>query len=62
MTKEEALNFVLHAADYSIKPNSPVEEGLCPMFYMTLTAEGDRELVEKFKLARTILRKEFGLE
>lgn len=52
---ENALTFCLHAAEYVYGPNKPLEKGLCPSFYHTLTYEGDLELIEKTKEARKVL-------
>lgn len=51
----EALEFAVSAADYLYKTKSPVPRGLAPMFYHSLSYEGDVELVEKTKKARAAL-------
>jgi hypothetical protein len=51
----EALEFTISAADYLYKTESPVPRGLAPMFYHSLSYEGDVELVEKTKKARAAL-------
>lgn len=53
----EALEFTISAADYLYKTESPVPRGLAPMFYHSLSYEGDVELVEKTKKARAALEK-----
>ena len=51
----EALEFTISAAEYLYKTESPVPRGLAPMFYHSLSYEGDVELVEKTKKARAAL-------
>ena len=53
----EALDFTVSAAEYLYKAESPVPRGLAPMFYHSLSYEGDVELVEKTKKARAALEK-----
>jgi hypothetical protein len=52
----EALEFTISAAEHLYKPNIPLERGLCPTFYFTLSYEGDLELMEKTKKAREALK------
>lgn len=52
----EALSFTLNAAEILYKPDEPLTKNLSPLFYHTLTYEGDLELIEKTKIAREILR------
>ena len=51
----EALEFTISAAEYLYNTESPVPRGLAPMFYHSLSYEGDVELVEKTKKARAAL-------
>lgn len=54
---EEALAFTLHSAEYLHPPSPPLEKGLDPTFYHTLTYEGDLKLIEQTKKAREALAK-----
>jgi hypothetical protein len=51
----EAMEFSVNAAENLYKPDKPLEKDLGPMFYFTLTYEGDLELIEKTKRARASL-------
>lgn len=53
----EHYEFLLTAAENLHKPNEPIIQGLAPMFYHTLTYEGDLELIEKTKQARKAYEK-----
>jgi hypothetical protein len=50
------LKFTLHSAEYMYRPDEKLEINLSPMFYHSLTYEGDLELIEKTKAAREWLR------
>ena len=52
----EYLEFTTHAAEYLYKPDVKLNKGMTPMFYFTLTYEGDLELMEKTKRARQVLK------
>lgn len=51
----EALKLTIKTAEYVYQPNKPLEKGLPPFHYHTLTYEGDLELIEKTKAARKLL-------
>lgn len=51
------LDFTLKAAEHLYKPDLPLVPNLAPMFYHTLSYEGDLELIAKVKKARSILDK-----
>jgi hypothetical protein len=51
----EALKLTIKTAEYVYQPNKPLEKGLPPFHYHTLTYEGDLELIEKTKEARKLL-------
>lgn len=51
----EALELTIKTAEYVYQPNKPLEKGLPPFHYHTLTYEGDLELIEKTKDARKLL-------
>jgi len=53
----EALEFSLHAAEYLYEVDKPLENGMAPMFYHTLTYEGDLEMINKTKKASEALEK-----
>jgi hypothetical protein len=50
------LKFTLYAAEYMYKPDVKLDNELSPMFYHSLTYEGDLGLIEKTKAAREWLR------
>jgi hypothetical protein len=52
---KKALRFTILAAEQQYQPNRPLEKGLCPTFYFTLSYEGDLELIEETKRARQVL-------
>jgi len=52
---KEALEFTIEAAEYLYRPNKPLQAGLSPTFYHTLSYEGDLVLIEKTKKARAAL-------
>lgn len=52
---KKALQFTILAAEQQYQPNRPLEKGLCPTFYFTLSYEGDLELIEETKRARQVL-------
>jgi DNA-binding XRE family transcriptional regulator len=51
----EALELTIKTAEYVYQPNKPLEKGLPPFYYHTLTYEGDLELIEKTIAARKLL-------
>jgi hypothetical protein len=51
----EALKLTIKTAEYVYQPNKPLEKGLPPFHYHTLTYQGDLELIEKTKAARKLL-------
>ena len=51
----EALKLTIKTAEYVYQPNKPLEKGLPPFHYHTLTYEGDLELIEKTIAARKLL-------
>ena len=51
----EALELTIRTAEYVYQPNKPLEKGLPPFYYHTLTYEGDLELIEKTIAARKLL-------
>jgi DNA-binding XRE family transcriptional regulator len=51
----DALKLTIKTAEYVYQPNKPLEKGLPPFHYHTLTYEGDLELIEKTKEARKLL-------
>ena len=54
----EALEFTVKAAEYLYKPDTPLHKDLCPMFYHTLTYEGDLVLIDKTVKARQALKED----
>jgi len=52
----QALKFTTKAAVHLFQPDKPLEKGLAPFFYHTLTYEGDLELIEKTKLAMELIK------
>jgi len=50
------LKFTLHSAEYMHRPDEKLESDLSPMFYHSLTYEGDLSLIEKTRAAREWLR------
>jgi len=52
----QALKFTTKAAVHLFKPEKPLEKGLAPFFYYTLTYEGDLKLIENTKLAMELLK------
>ena len=57
MNKEllKHYEFLLHCTESLVQPDKPLQEMLCPMFYHTLTYEGDLELINQTKEARRFL-------
>lgn len=53
---KKALRFTVLAAEQQYQPSRPLQEGLCPTFYFTLSYEGDLELIEETKRARQVLK------
>jgi hypothetical protein len=51
----EALKLTIKTAEYVYQPDKPLEKGLPPFHYHTLTYEGDLELIEKTIAARKLL-------
>jgi len=51
----EALELTIKTAEYVYQPDKPLEKGLPPFHYHTLTYEGDLELIEKTIAARKLL-------
>lgn len=51
----EALELTIKTAEYVYQPNKPLEKGLPPFYYHTLSYEGDLELIEKTIAARKLL-------
>lgn len=43
------MQFLYKMAAHYLKPDAPVTEGLCPTFYLTMSAEGDKKLVDELK-------------
>lgn len=52
----QALKFTTKAAVHLFQPDKPLEKGLAPFFYHTLTYEGDLELIENTKLAMELVK------
>lgn len=52
---KQALKFTTKAAVHLFKPNEPLQQGLPPFHYFTLTYEGDLELIENTKSALKLL-------
>lgn len=52
----QALEVTTKAAVHLFQPDKPLEKGLAPFFYHTLTYEGDLELIEKTKLAMELIK------
>lgn len=52
----EVLSFTTKAAVHLFKPDKPLERGLAPFFYHTLSYEGDLELIENTKIALEYLK------
>lgn len=51
----EWLEFTLYVAERLYKTDKPLEPNMAPLFYFTLSYEGDKELIEKTKRAREAL-------
>ena len=52
----QALKFTTKAAVYLFQPDKPLEKGLPPFHYHTLSYEGDLELIENTKLAMELIK------
>ena len=57
----QALKFTTKAAVHLFQPEKPLEKGLPPFHYHTLTYEGDLELIENTKLAMELIKDEDNL-
>lgn len=51
----EALELTIKTTEYVYQPDKPLQKGLPPFHYHTLTYEGDLELIEKTIAARKLL-------
>ena len=52
----EALEFTLYCAEYLIRPEKELSHELPPTSYLTLSYEGDLDLINKCKKARKALK------
>jgi hypothetical protein len=58
----DSFRFCLSAAEVLYRPDYPVQEGLSPTAYHTLSAEGDAVLAEKTRTARKVFGELKGLK
>ena len=57
---KESLKFTTKCAEYMNGKRENLLKGLDPMFYHTLTYEGDLEMIGKVEKAKEVLEKYFG--